>query len=63
VKSGQEVAKTSTRVNETAGRGRKNGGPRRLKLPFRAIVAVMAIVPSMLALQALAVDSNGSPDD
>jgi hypothetical protein len=54
VNFGQEVAETPTRVNARAGRGRKNGGPRRLKLLFRAIVAVMVIVPSMLALQAVA---------
>ena len=51
---GQEVAERSTKVHSRAGHDRKTGGPRRLKLLFRAIVAVMAIVPSMLALQAVA---------
>ena len=57
---GQEVAETSTKVNAKAGQGRKNGSPGRVKLLFRAIVAVMAIVPSMLALQAVAGQAAGA---
>jgi hypothetical protein len=54
VNFGQEVAEISTKINARAGHGRKTRGPRRLKLLFRAIVAVAAIVPSLLALQAVA---------
>jgi hypothetical protein len=50
----REVAESSTKVNPGAGPSRKLGALLRLRLLFRAVVAVMAIVPGMLALQAVA---------
>ena len=47
------VAERFTRENSRSEHNRKPGGPRRLKLLFRAIVAVMAIVPSLVVLQAV----------
>ena len=47
------VADRSTKINPKAGHCRKPGGPLRPKLLFRAIVAVVVIVPGLLALQAV----------
>ena len=49
---GRAAAKRSTRENSKSGHGRKPGHP--LRLLFRVIVAVMAIVPGLFALQAVA---------
>jgi hypothetical protein len=54
VNLGRKVAERSTKVNSSAGHRWKAGGPLRLRPLFRAIVAVMAIVPGLLALQAVA---------
>jgi IPT/TIG domain len=54
VKLGRQVAERSIKVNSRAGYSGKPGGPLRLRLLLRAIVAVMAIVPGVLALQAVA---------
>ena len=50
---GREAAARSTKINTRAGHNRKQVSPPRLKLLFRAIVVVMAIVPGLLALQAV----------
>ena len=51
---GREAAERFTKVNSSAGHSRKPGGPLRLKLLFRTIVAVTALVPGLLTLQAVA---------
>ena len=50
---GRVAAKTSTKVNSKSGHYREPGGPPRLRLLFRVIVAVIAIVPGLFALQAV----------
>ena len=51
---GREAAERFTKVNSSAGHSRKPGGPLRPKLLFRTIVAVTALVPGLLTLQAVA---------
>ena len=60
MKLGRQVAERSIKVNSRAGYSGKPGGPLRLRLLLRAIVAVMAIVPGVLALQAVAGQAAGA---
>jgi hypothetical protein len=53
VRLGQHVAERFTKAITRAWRRGKPGGPLRPKLPFRVIVAAVAIVPGLLALQAV----------
>jgi hypothetical protein len=53
VNFGQAAAKAATRINTKFGHNRNLGGPLRPRLLFRIIVAVMAIVPGLFALQAV----------
>lgn len=50
---GRQVAEGFTQTGGRAWRHGKSGGPLRPKLPFRAVLAAVAIMPGLLALQAV----------